>query len=77
MEIPDEMQRNHGFAALGDANGEVKQAILGTNGAKVYGVQAQHADAGWRRDDLASMRAAYLDAGRQPSNVAYVYVRAG
>jgi uncharacterized protein len=76
MEIPDDMQKSHGFAALGDADGPVKQAILGTNGAKVYGVQQpQHADAGWRRDGLAAMRSGYLDAGRQPSNLAYGYVR--
>ncbi|MGC1885790.1 MAG: amidohydrolase family protein [Stellaceae bacterium] len=75
MEIPDDMQKKQGFAALGPAKGEVKEAILGKNGATVYGVPQQHANAGWRRDGLASMRAAYLDAGRQPSNLAYGYVR--
>ena len=74
LEIPEDMQRHHGFTPLGAADGQVKEAILATNGAKVYEVQ-QHADAGWRHDALAVRRAAYLDAGRQPSNLAYGYVR--
>jgi hypothetical protein len=47
MEIPEQMQQAHGFAPLGAADGPVKTAILGKNGAKVYGVQppVQHADA--------------------------------
>jgi uncharacterized protein len=78
MEIPEDMQRAHGFAPLGDARGAVKTAILGGNGAKVYGVQAraQHAP-GWPRDRLAALRAAYLDSGRRPSHLAYGYVRCG
>jgi predicted TIM-barrel fold metal-dependent hydrolase len=77
MEIPDDMQQAHGFAALGEANGTVKTAILGTNGAKIYGIQlpTQHADAGWHGDRLAVLRTGYLDRGRQPSNLAYGYVR--
>jgi hypothetical protein len=39
MEIPEQMQQAHGFAPLGAADGPVKTAILGKNGAKVYGVQ--------------------------------------
>jgi uncharacterized protein len=80
IEIPDDMQKSHGFAPLGDANGEVKEAILGRNGAKVYGVQpppAHRADAGRRLDSLARLRTAYLDSGRQPSHLAYGYVRRG
>jgi uncharacterized protein len=80
MEIPEDMQKAHGFAPLGEANGEIKEAILGRNGAKVYGVQplpAHRADAGWRLDRLARLRTAYLDSGRQPSHLAYGYVRRG
>ena len=74
LEIPEDMQRQHGFAALGPAGGAVKEAILGRNGARVYGVE-QHADSGWHRDRLAAMRAAYLSVGPNPSHLAYGYVR--
>ena len=74
LEIPEDMQRRHGFAALGTADGATKRAILGENGARVYGLE-RHADAGWGRDGLARMRAAYLESGRRPSNLAYGYVR--
>jgi hypothetical protein len=44
LEISDDMQKSHGLAPLGDANGKVKEEMLGRNGAKVYGVQpAAHA----------------------------------
>jgi hypothetical protein len=58
--------------AQASARRPVKPAILGTNGAKIYGVRppVQHADAGWRDDRLAVLRTAYLDRGRQPSNLA-------
>ena len=74
LEIPEDMQRRHGFAQLGAADGPIKRAILGENGARVYGVE-RHADAGWRRDGLAMMRGSYLQSGRRPSNLAYGYVR--
>jgi uncharacterized protein len=73
LQIPDDMQRQHGFAALGPADGAVKEAILGRNGARVYRVE-QHADTGWRRDRLASLRAAYILAGPNPIHLAYRYV---
>src|SRR5688500_1568216 len=36
LEIPEDMQRKHGFAPLGDANGRVKQMIFGENSARLY-----------------------------------------
>jgi uncharacterized protein len=54
LEIPDDMQRQHGFAALGPADGAVKEAILGRNGARGRAA---------RRRRLAS-RPAGLDARR-------------
>jgi uncharacterized protein len=74
MEIPEDMQRQHGFTRLGAADGPVKRAILGGNGARVYGLQ-RHADAEWLHDGLAEARAAYLADGRRPSNLAYGYIR--
>jgi uncharacterized protein len=75
MEIPEDMQRQHGFAPLGPADGAIKRAILGENGAKVYGVSKRQADTGWRGDSLAHRRAAYQEGGAQRSNLAYGFVR--
>ena len=36
MEIPEEMQEQYGFAALGDANSAVKNKIFGYNSARLY-----------------------------------------
>ena len=38
LEIPEDMQKKHGFAPLGAADGLVKSAILGYNGARLYGM---------------------------------------
>ncbi|WP_051694266.1 amidohydrolase family protein [Desulfohalovibrio reitneri] len=38
LEIPEDMQREHGFQPLGPADGEVKRAILGANSARLYGI---------------------------------------
>jgi hypothetical protein len=36
LEIPKDMQRKHGFAPLGAADGPVKTAIVGENVARLY-----------------------------------------
>ena len=36
LEIPEDMQKKHGFAPLGAADGPVKSAIFGYNGARLY-----------------------------------------
>jgi hypothetical protein len=75
MEIPEDMQRKYGFAPLGPADGPLKRAVLGDNGARVYGISRQDAAAGWREDALAARRAAYRAGAPQRSNLAYGYVR--
>ncbi|MFN9898401.1 MAG: amidohydrolase, partial [bacterium] len=36
LEIPEDLQRKHGFRPLGAADGPVKSAILGGNNARIY-----------------------------------------
>ncbi len=36
IEIPESMRAEHGYAALGDADGAVKSAILAGNSARLY-----------------------------------------
>jgi len=75
MEIPEDMQRKHGFAPLGPADGPIKRAILGRNGARVYGIPKREARFEWRGDSLAHHRFAYRGDGPRRSNLAYGYVR--
>jgi len=39
FEIPEDLQKKWGYSPLGQADGEVKKAILGGNAAKLYGVK--------------------------------------
>jgi uncharacterized protein len=39
IEIPEDLQERFGFAPLGGADSEVKQAILGRNAARLYGLE--------------------------------------
>lgn len=71
LEIPEAMQRSHGFPALGDATGPVKSAILGLNSARLYGIDPKayaHLD-----DGIARRKREYLAAGGQRSNLRYGY----
>jgi hypothetical protein len=73
LEIPEGMQQAHGFAPLGAADGEVKEAILGRNGEGVWHAgagQACRRQAGWR-----GLRIDYFGGGKRPSHLAYGYVR--
>jgi predicted TIM-barrel fold metal-dependent hydrolase len=77
LEIPEDMQKKHGFAPLGAADGPVKTAIFGGNAAAFYKLE-RHAEATpWENDGLGLIKAAYLGHGPAPSNTAYGYVARG
>jgi uncharacterized protein len=69
------MQSKHGFASLGAADGPVKTAILGLNGARLHNLQAQPR---WQRadefDELERHKAAYRIRGFERSDRAYGYI---
>jgi uncharacterized protein len=71
LEIPDDMQRKHGFAPLGPADGPVKNAIFGGNGRRHYKLE-EHAQLDG--DGIGRIKAAYVGDGRDPSLAAYGYV---
>jgi hypothetical protein len=75
LEIPEAMQRAHGFAPLGAADGPTKSAILGMNAVRVQ--QLPVAQRWERRDDLENHRLAYRARGYPRSNRAYGYIRTG
>jgi predicted TIM-barrel fold metal-dependent hydrolase len=74
LEIPQDMQRNHGFKPLGPATGNVKSAILSGNNARLYGINPKKAERQLKNDQFAALKAQYEAVGREPSNLRYGYV---
>jgi predicted TIM-barrel fold metal-dependent hydrolase len=75
LEIPEDMQRGHGFAPLGPADGPIKRAILGENVARLYRYN-RHAELG-RPDRLTELKAEYARRAGGPSHRRYGYVVRG
>ena len=71
LEIPEDMQKKHGLAPLGAADGPVKSAILGETNAKLYKYERRAALA---TDRIAMLKAEYEAAGAARSNLRYGYV---
>ena len=63
LEIPEDMQKKHGFAPLGAADGSVKSAIFGFNGARHYHLDLHAASNEMPFDGIAKQKAAYLENG--------------
>ncbi|MGH7265263.1 MAG: amidohydrolase family protein [Candidatus Rokuibacteriota bacterium] len=72
LEIPEDLQKKHGFAPLGPADGPVKRAILGETNAKLY--KYDRRAAGIEGDRVAVAKAAYEASGPARSNLRYGYV---
>src|SRR5260221_5914145 len=71
LEIPEDMQKNHGFAALGPAEGPIQTAIFGGNAAKLYGYDRRAALAA---DRFTALKQDYERNGAGRSNLRYGYV---
>jgi predicted TIM-barrel fold metal-dependent hydrolase len=74
IEIPEDMQKKHGFAPLGAADGVVKSAIFAGNSARLYRVNVQAAQGEITTDKVAAIRAEYVAMGGVRSNARYGYV---
>jgi predicted TIM-barrel fold metal-dependent hydrolase len=74
LEIPEDMQKKHGFAPLGSADGPVKSAIFGYNAAQFYKLDLRAELAPLKDDGIAKLKAAYLQDGPRRSNTAYGYI---
>lgn len=72
LEIPEDMQRQHGFAPLGAADGPVKTAIFADNSVAMYRYDRRRA--GLETDDVARIKTEYAAAGGERSNLAYGYI---
>ena len=73
LEIPEDMQKQHGFAPLGPADGPIKRAIFGENIVALYGYRPQ-AELSVPTDRLAAVKAEYAAIGEGRSNLRYGYV---
>jgi uncharacterized protein len=74
LEIPEDMQRKHGFAPLGGADGPVKNAIFAGNASRMYKLDPASVQGEIRNDHVAEMRREFLAAGAARSNLRYGYV---
>ncbi|MBA4210203.1 MAG: amidohydrolase [Parvibaculum sp.] len=77
LEIPEDMQKAHGFAPLGAADGAVKTAIFGGNNAALYGIDPALAWAEMKSDAFARRREDYLREGARPNHTRYGYMHPG
>jgi predicted TIM-barrel fold metal-dependent hydrolase len=76
LEIPEDMQKKHGFSPLGPADGPVKRAIFGENSARIYKYDAKRrADLG--TDRIALAREEYEREGPGRTNRRYGFVVSG
>ncbi|HXZ01795.1 MAG TPA: amidohydrolase family protein [Stellaceae bacterium] len=73
LEIPEDMQKKHGFAPLGPADGAVKSAIFGYNAARLYKIDLRAALPAIEKDKFSAIRYAHFDQPTR-SNAAYGYV---
>jgi hypothetical protein len=72
LEIPEEMQKKHGFKPLGAADGPVKNAIFGLNVARLYNYPVEAFQKS--KDRFADLRTQYEEQGPARSNLRYGYV---
>ncbi|MEQ8347459.1 MAG: amidohydrolase family protein [Sneathiellaceae bacterium] len=74
LEIPEDMQRKHGFAPLGAADGFVKNAIFGLNSARLFNINLR-ADLDPMFDDgISKLKRDFAELDGMRDNVRYGYV---
>ena len=74
LEIPADMQKEHGFAPLGAADGRVKTRIFSRNSARLYRLDMRAAQGAITGDKVAAIKAEYVAQGGMRSNARYGYV---
>jgi predicted TIM-barrel fold metal-dependent hydrolase len=70
LEIPEDMQKKHGFAPLGGATSAAKNQILGYNSARMFSLDLREAYGPLERDKFAQIKAAYATSGGLYPNAA-------
>ncbi len=67
LEIPEDMQKKHGFSPLGGANSSAKNQIFGFNSASVYGLNLRADYSPLPKDKFAEIKEEYRVAGNLDS----------
>ena len=80
LEVPEDMQQKYGFPSLGGANSLTKQAIFGSNSARIYGLALNHVNnmptmPEFSEDKIAQLGRAHRESGEGPTNKRYGYIR--
>jgi len=73
LEIPEDLRKKYGYAALGAADGRVKNAIFGENNARLYNYRPEQR-AALAGDQIAHHKDIYERHGEGRTNLAYGYV---
>ena len=73
LEIPEDMQKKHGYKPLGAAQGPVKTKIFAGNASRLYKIDAAAA-AKMSADNFDAIKAEYVAMGGLRSNTRYGYV---
>ncbi len=74
LKMPDDLQEQHGFAALGNADGAIKTAIFSANAARMYDFDVDAAVGDISMDHISTVKAEYLALNEGRSNLRYGYV---
>ncbi len=77
LEIPADMQKKHGFAPLGPANGAVKNQIFAFNSSRLYNLNLRTDYRPFTMDRFAQLKQEYHAAGKLEAlrdNAAYGYI---
>jgi predicted TIM-barrel fold metal-dependent hydrolase len=75
LEVPEDLRQKFGWSPLGPAGGKLKNAILGSNSAALYGFKGKDALAASKRTDrLSHYKKEYLAGGEKRSNAFYGFV---
>jgi uncharacterized protein len=74
LEIPEDMQKKHGFAPLGPADGAVKNKIFGLNSANLYNLDTKVAQEAVENDGIAQLKQKFTNTAELRDNARYGYI---
>jgi predicted TIM-barrel fold metal-dependent hydrolase len=77
LEIPEDMQKKHGFAPLGPADGVVKSTIFGYNSARLFGMNMKAEADQLQRDRMTKLKRDFGKVEGLRNNATYGYVAPG
>jgi hypothetical protein len=77
LEIPEDMQKKHGFKPLGAADGFVKSTIFGYNAARLFNMNVRAEIDTLSRDRMVQLKRDYASVEGVRNNATYGFVAAG